>query len=313
MQQTETHPSSIAVLMTCHNRRELTLACLSALYRQTALTDSVHSIPANVDVYLVDDGSTDGTTDAIRQTYPAVKLIPGDGNLFWVGGMRQAFAAAMQHTHSGRSGYDYYLWLNDDTWLESDALQRLLLAHQDLMTRNQTAAIVVGSTYDRRTQTPTYGGARRSRSWYSNKFEFVGSTQELQECDTFYGNCVLIARSVVDRIGNIDDAFVHNLGDLDYGLRATRAGASVWVMPGFIGTCSQNSVRGSWADTQLSLGQRLRKVTQLKGFPLGPWTIFCQRHSGPFWFLYWFLPYLRAMIGYRNLDASPSFCAADPE
>ena len=57
----------------------------------------------------MDDASTDGTSDAVRQTYPQVKIFSGDGNLFWNGGMWGVFSEAMKDEP------DYYLWLNDDT------------------------------------------------------------------------------------------------------------------------------------------------------------------------------------------------------
>jgi GT2 family glycosyltransferase len=284
----------IAVLISCYNRRNITLTCLKSLYKQ--------SVP--FDVYLVDDGSTDGTAEAIQNLFPDVTIIKGDGNLYWVGAMRLAFETAIAQQHK------FYLWLNDDTWLDPDAFSRLMQSYSEV----QSDSILVGSTHDRRTKEPTYGGAVRSNAWYSNKFEFVGSVSALTSCDTFYGNCVLIPKSVVDRVGNLDRAFVHNFGDLDYGLRAKQNGCAVWAVPGFIGSCSQNSVVGSWVDPKLSLFERLRKVTQIKNFPIRPWTVFCQRHSGMFWFLYWFLPYIRAAIGYRDLSASPSFCAdVDPK
>jgi GT2 family glycosyltransferase len=288
--------SSIAVLMTCHNRRDITLTCLANLAEQ--------SLPLTV--YLVDDGSIDGTTEAVQAKYPEVKLLPGNGNLFWVGGMRLAFATAMQ------SGHDYYLWLNDDTHIQPDALQILLTHHQHLVAEGMPETIVVGSTQDPSTGKPTYGGAIRTKAWYSNKFEFVEPTNQLQPCDTFFGNCVLIPQAVAQKVGNIDSAFIHTLGDLDYGLRAQKAGCSVWAAPGYIATCSQNTVSGSWADTQLSLIQRLRKAIQIKGFPIKPWTTFNQRHAGPLWFLYWCLPYIRAVVGYRSL-ASSNFAGAVQE
>ncbi|SRR5579883_30984 len=282
----------LAVLMTCYNRRDTTLACLQALYEQNV----------TVDIYLVDDGSSDGTADAIKATYPEVKLLKGNGNLFWVGGMRMAFAEAL------KSSYDYYLWLNDDTILEPNALCHLLNIHRYLTEHDYPNSIVVGSTLDPVTKKPTYGGAVQSKRWYSNKFEFVKPGLEPQECETMYGNCVLIPSSVAERVGNIDAAFIHTLGDLDYGLRAQKLGCSVWVAPGYVGTCSQNCVRGTWADTNLPLYERLKKVFQTKGFPLRAWTVFVKRHSGPFWYIYWLLPYVRAVIGYKNLNASPSFC-----
>jgi GT2 family glycosyltransferase len=283
--------SQLAVIMTCYNRRNTTLACLRALYQQTN----------DFDVYLTDDGSSDGSAEAIKAEYPEVKILQGDGNLFWVGGMRLAFGEAIKNQH------DYYLWLNDDTFLEADALSKLLQIHQNLITEGNADSIVVGSTKDPITGKATYGGALKSPKWYSNKFEFLEPSSSSQQCDAMYGNCVLIPKTVVAKVGNIDTAFVHSLGDLDYGLRAGKFGCQIWVAPGYVGTCTKNSIRNSWADTNLNLVERLKKVLQIKGFPVKPWTTFCSRHSGPFWIFYWFLPYIRAIIGYKNLATSPTF------
>lgn len=287
----------LAVIMTCYNRRDTTLTCLRALSQQTEAFD----------VYLTDDDSSDGTSEAVKTNYPQVHLLKGNGNLYWVGGMRLAFAEAMQ------KGYEYYLWLNDDTLIESDVIERLLAIHRDLSERDRSNSIVVGSTKDPQTGKPTYGGSIKSKRWYSNKFEFLEPSGVLQECDTMYGNCVLIPDSVARKVGNLDAAFIHSLGDLDYGLRARKLGCSIWVAPGYVGICSKNSIRNSWADSDLPLSERLKKVVQVKGFPLKPWTIFCQRHSGLFWFIYWFLPYIRAIIGYRDLATSPTFTEEIPE
>lgn len=79
---------SIAVLLTVHNRKEKTLRCLQNLFKQ--------EIPADylIDVYLTDDGCTDGTPEAIRAQYPQVHIIKGNGNLFWNRGMYTAWEAA---------------------------------------------------------------------------------------------------------------------------------------------------------------------------------------------------------------------------
>ena len=93
----------IAVLMTCHNRRVTTLKCLDAIEAQKDLGN------ISLQVYLVDDGCTDGTSEAIGAAHPDVTILAGDGSLYWAGGMRMAWKFAMQED------YDYYLWLNDDT------------------------------------------------------------------------------------------------------------------------------------------------------------------------------------------------------
>ena len=51
----------IAVLMTCYNRREKTLACLDALQKT-----SVSSGDIQLSIYLTDDGCSDGTAEAVR-------------------------------------------------------------------------------------------------------------------------------------------------------------------------------------------------------------------------------------------------------
>src|SRR5688500_4668302 len=106
--------AQIAVLMTCHNRKALTLACLEMLRRQPLF--------AAENLFLVDDGSSDGTGDAVRQAFPTANVVQGDGSLFWNGGMRLAWDRAKA---AGRD-FDFYLWLNDDVKLSPDALDMLV-------------------------------------------------------------------------------------------------------------------------------------------------------------------------------------------
>lgn len=283
--------SPIAVLITCHNRRSQTCACLEALKAQDI----------DFDLYLVDDGSSDGTAEAVADCCPTAHIIRGSGSLFWGGGMHLAFGRALE------KGYDYYLWLNDDTILRREAIATLLAHHAQLIEGDREKSIVVGATKDPETSEPTYGGAIRSKKWYSNKYEFVSPGETLKECETMYGNCVLIPSAVAERVGNIDNSFIHSMGDLDYGLRARLAGCSIWLAPNYLGECAQNDVTGSWVDTNLTPIRRLQQVSNIKNFPVKPWTTFVRRHSGPFWFAYWFLPYIRAIVGYQDLDDSPTF------
>jgi GT2 family glycosyltransferase len=290
-------PAQIAVLMTCYNRCDITLACLDVLYLQQV----------NFQVYLVDDGSTDATQTAVSTKYPCIKILQGDGSLFWGGGMRMAFAEAIKTSHS------YYLWLNDDTLLEPDALSRLVATHQALAKKGNPDSIVVGSVKDPITLQYTYGGRIRPTRWCSFKFRPVEPNHYPKECDTMQGNVVLIPHSVAEKIGNIDFAFTHNFGDLDYGLRAKKAGCSIWVAPNFVATCPKNSARGSYVDMTLPVQQRLQQAFCIKGFPFKSWTTYLRRHSGAFWFIYILLPYVRAVIGYKDLAASPSFTAETRE
>lgn len=267
-----------AILLTSYNRRETTLASLRAIGRQELDPQAVA-----LEIFLVDDGSTDGTADAVRSEFPEVHLIRGDGSLFWSGGMRVAFAEAM------RTGFDYYLWLNDDTLLEDDALARLLQVHRSLP---QEDAIAVGSVADASTGTTTYGGVVRRSRWKRHWFCAVTPGTQPIECETMNGNCVLIPAAVARRVGNLDPAFTHGISDFDYGLRARKLGIRVLVAPGFVGTCGRNSISGTWRDPALPLPVRLRKARTPKGLPPREWLTFVRRHTGPLWMLYWISPYL---------------------
>jgi len=270
----------LAVLLTVHNRREITLSCLQALFATT--------LPKNVDmdVYLTDDGSKDGTAQTVRDAYPGVTVLHGDGSLFWNGGMRLAFGEAL------RKGYDYYLWLNDDTQLLAHALESMLGTSMLLQDRQVNPAIVVGTTVDPVSKAPTYAG-RNSRSWLRPfYFDLVVAENEPVECDTLNGNFVLIPSAVTKRVGNLDSVFTHGIGDFDYGLRARAAGCSVWVNPGGIGYCKWNPDK----QAQFSkLSERIKAVIHPKKYPLKAWWIFCWRYGGPLKLMHWIRPYLKAI------------------
>ena len=79
----------------------------------------------SIGTYVVDDGSEDGTSEAVLQTIPETHLIAGSGNLYWGGGMRLAFKEAM------KDGWDFYLLLNDDVILKPSAIEILLATFED--------------------------------------------------------------------------------------------------------------------------------------------------------------------------------------
>ena len=258
---------SIAVLMTCHNRRETTLRCLRALYEQN-LPGGV-----NFETYLVDDGCTDDTGEAVREQFPDVRILRGDGNLYWCRGMRMAWTEAM------KGDYDYYLWLNDDVILLPGAIQTLLASADEVRQREGHDGIIVGSCCDPETGERSYGGAIRKRSNAP-----VIPTDHLQSCDMMNGNIALIPCHVSKVVGNLSQEFAHTSGDNDYGLRAIKEGFMIWVAPGFQGLCSVNKT-ASWMDPNTPLCKRWRQLHAIKGQPLYETCIFARRHCGFFWIL----------------------------
>jgi GT2 family glycosyltransferase/glycosyltransferase involved in cell wall biosynthesis len=273
-------PTTIGVLLTCHNRRQHTLACLEGLHRN--VIDGV-----TVDVHLVDDGSSDGTAEAVAEAYPDVEITIGSGKLFWGGGMRLAFTRAVP------ARPDYLLWLNDDVVPDEDALKRLLVTHDALWAERQPLSLVVGATRDPRSGTTTYGGLRRISRFRRMAFAQVEPADEPQPCDTMNGNVVLVHKSIYSLIGNIDSQFTHAMGDIDYGLRARSAGCQVYLAAGHVGVCRENAHAGTYRDETLNAIERLRLAASPKGLPFREWAVLCRRHGGLLWPALALSPYVR--------------------
>ena len=282
---------SIAALLTCHNRKEKTLSCLNKLINQ----DGINNV--DLQIYLVDDGSTDGTSESIRQNFPQVNILHGDGTLYWNGGMRFAFSEAMKYDH------EYYLWLNDDTLLNSDAVKILLETSKNITSELGKDMIVTGTVKDSESDEINYGGRIQKSKLQPLTFILLQNKSEPQRCDTFNGNAVLIPKSVVGKIGNISIEFSkQHGGDFDYGLRAKYAGFESWVAPGIVAECSSNTIDGTIFDKSLSLKDRTKQMKSPKGVPPAKeWMVFTRLHGGFLWPYYWLRTIIRVLFPWTYL------------
>jgi len=250
----------VAVLLTVHDRKEKTLECLKQV--------CVQQLPDGyaVDIFLTDDGCTDGTSEAVAREYPQVNIIHGDGTLFWNRGMAKAWTAAVS-----RKDYDFYLWLNDDTRIYSDAFANLITTSSLYNDKN----IVVGSACATdNCNGITYGG-------YS-KNKLVVPQDKPQRCDYFNGNIVLFPKYVYDIVGMNDSSFSHALGDFDYGLRAGQLNVKSVVAPGIMGVCDRHESLPVWRDSERSVFERWKAFRTPLGQNPEEFFVFENRHHGMF-------------------------------
>lgn len=266
----------IAALLTCHNRRDKTMACLQSLRDQIDLSE----LGIKLQVFLVDDGCTDGTAAAALEIWPKATIITGDGKLFWCGGMRKAWQAA------SATDPDFYLLLNDDTVLFPDAIRSLL----GICPTPETETIAVGAICDPESGDWTYGGLQSDEP-----FKNHADTPRL--CRTMNANCAFVSRAVFHKIGMFFQGYRHAMGDMDYGLLATKKEIIVVETPSFVGACQRNIISGTWRDTSLSRLQRFKKLLSPKGLPPNDWFCYCRRNCGRQWLRYWLSPYFRIMMG----------------
>lgn len=240
----------IAALLTCHNRKQKTLTCLQSLFALTT----------EVSVYLTDDGCTDGTREAVEASFPSVKIVQGDGSLYWNRGMHKAWIEAL------KGDYDYYLWLNDDVVLYPHFLDALLACCPEWN------ALVCGLVEEAQSHEIIYGGC-------DQKKRPVSRSEASQQLYWINGNVVLVPREIVEQVGILDPYFIHDLGDVDYGMRVREAGFSVLSTPDAVAAGYRNNVCRvrRWNS---SLFGRFRHLSTPLGSPLSRNFHFRRRHFG---------------------------------
>lgn len=272
----------VAVLMACHNRRAKTVASLQALRRAAGFVPGL-----TIQVFLTDDGSTDGTADAVRALAMPVTVVDGTGDLYWNRGMVRAWQTALD----AGVAFNGFLLLNDDTLLDDHALASIVAADRS----RGGEAVIVGAVRDPVSAEVTYGGVRRTSAWHPGKTAVAGVSETVQAVDTFNANCVLVPWRVYECVGTLDPVFTHAMGDFDYGLRARRAALEVVVAPGTVGTCPRNDSLGTWRDPDIPVLRRLRLLESPKGLPRREWREYLRRHGAPAPRLMAWLPTLRVL------------------
>lgn len=248
----------IAVLLTVHNRKEKTLKCLSELFGQQLSKDF------KLAVYLTNDGCTDGTPEAVKERFPDVVIVDGDGTLFWNRGMHRAWVEA-----ANDRDYDFYLWLNDDTFIYPDCIQRLLensKIHNDI-------GIVVGSTC-------AVGNKRKITYGGFGPKGLITDVSKPQPCNAINGNIVLISQAAYKVLGTNDPYFRHAAGDTDYGLRAKENGVPCFTGIGIFGECDLHEKPTVWMDPSQPFKKRWKNFMSPVGNNPFEFFYFKRKHFG---------------------------------
>jgi len=201
------------ILMTIHNRAEYTLACLASIDEQTY---------RDFEVVVVDDGSTDGSYECIRERFPGTTTLKGDGNLWWTGGMNMGLTHILEKAHED----DLVLTLNDDTYFDVDYLERFVKAH----TAHPMSCMgsLLRNYYDR--SVVEDAGMRIDWNGYWYRPLAYRDSGKPVTVDTLSCRGTLIPVSVFKKIGLFDQKKLpHYNADYDFFLRAAHAGVPLYM------------------------------------------------------------------------------------
>lgn len=243
----------ICVLVTCYNRRELTLHNIGLLH------DALTASAVEFAIVLVDDGSDDGTADSVRERYPLVDVVLGTGSLFWSGGMRLAYSESLS-----LGKFDAYLLFNDDVRLDVSVAARAVTRFVE---RNRSDEwILVGATIGS-DGTLTYSGYVEQSRVRALSFGLVTPVPLMdRECDTFNANFVIVPSRVMTAVGGIGAGYQHDLGDIALGLSARAIGVRSAVYGEPVGVCD----RGPGLAERARRLPRRKRWTFLFSFPNDP-------------------------------------------
>jgi GT2 family glycosyltransferase len=187
-----------------------TLRCLRSLEEQGAALERI---------LVVDNASTDGSRNEIARLHPRVELIDSGANLGYGGGNNLGFARALER------GAEAVLVVNNDVTFDRGAVERLAQPFGD------AALGCAGPRVVLRDDPRRVWAAGGLLTWKQNLSTLRGFGQAdgaefEREVDVDYvpGCALLVRREVLERIRGFDERYFAYTEDVDFGLRARRAG-----------------------------------------------------------------------------------------
>jgi GT2 family glycosyltransferase len=216
----------IAVIIPVHNSLEFTKACLSLLL---PLTKEASSAQWQFDIIVVDDGSTDGTSEWILKNHSEVRLVKGDGQLWWSGGINKGMQYALHILN-----VDYILWWNNDIYPAD-----VYFTNLTSLLENSSNSTVLGSKVlkaEEPNKIWAFGGLFHQRWGHS----FLYGSNEVdgerfsrpKEVDWLPGMGTVLPREIILKTGEVNnEEFPQYHGDIDYTYRAKLAGYKIVVEP----------------------------------------------------------------------------------
>lgn len=260
--------NKVAILITTFNRKSQTVLCLNSLYKCCSKVSNYQ-----FDIYLVDDKSPDGTLAMIRQTFPDIISLEGTGNLYWAGGMRLAWQTAL---NSGNN-YNGFLLLNDDVELLENFWKKIEFTLDYSVLTYGKKALCTLSTKDKETGLLSYGGNNLEKKIFKHKFHRVVPSDIPKSCILTNGNILYVPCEIVDKIGILDDYYIHSFADFDYSLSAAKQGFPVLVCPDYGGYCT-NDHGEFFFDKKISFKKRISNLYAPKGIALNQYLYYLHKH-----------------------------------
>jgi GT2 family glycosyltransferase len=201
---------SVAAVVVSWNGRDDTLDALESL--------------RGIDTVVVDNGSVDGSADAIAERFPEVELIRAGVNLGFAGGNNAGIRRALDR------GADWVLLVNNDATVEPGIVEALAAAAESRPDAGVLACKVLFADSDRL----WYAGAGFNPYLGRSRHERFGKPDEpgtLRDTVRATGAGMAVSRAAIEKAGLLDEEFFLYAEDLEWCLRIKAAGFAVVYVP----------------------------------------------------------------------------------
>ena len=208
----------VAIIVVNWNGRNDTLECLESLHKVDA---------ADLMVIVVDNGSIDGSVEAIRSAHPWVELVALPENRRFAGGNNAGIAHALAR------GAAYVLLLNNDTIVAPDFVTHML----SRFARDPRSGMVTPKIYYADTPDLLWFTGGEISFWkglltHTGIREIdTGQYDIPREIDYATGCCLLTSREVIENTGTLDESFYMYTEDADWSMRVRKAGYRILYEP----------------------------------------------------------------------------------
>ena len=217
----QTDVPDLSIVLVCWNNKTYLDPCLESLYNP--------GLKYKFDVIVVDNGSTDGGQDMLRQKYPQVRIIQNEGNL----GLGKASNQGIEATN-GR----FILLLNNDTLVNGPSFDAMV----DFLDTHPKAAGVGGRLLNPdRTPQAYYNNfstlgeefmvATRLGEWVRPGYPSIMEADEIKSVDWIGSACLMLRREALNQVGLLDESYFIYGDEADLQYRLKKAGWEIYFLP----------------------------------------------------------------------------------
>lgn len=283
----------VVVSIVSFNTKDYLINCLKDLINQKS--------KAEIEIWLLDNNSSDGTVEMIKNDFPKVKLIKEDKNLGFAKGQNKILAKAVG---------DYYLMVNPDTHIPENGVEEMVqfMQNNDCGIASSKLTGFDGSFQSNGGDLP-FGWA--VLSWLFN-LESIGMKTNFHRNDKGYyqiksnkgwvgGTFMMIKKEILVNVGLLNEKYFMYVEDVEFCYRASKKGFKIMINPNVIvkhrsgGSSTKNPQLFQWQNEMKNL------------------VFFYQTNLGSFWafvlkILIYFSLFLRivafALLGKGGISAT---------